>query len=386
MCPLFPLQVFKPDECKVLDMLFAHIADTHLGYRQFNLEEREKDFYDAFHESVDRMIAEGVELVIHAGDLFDEPRPSIRALVEAKLGIEKLRKKGITVVMVPGNHDKLMRKGAMLPHAIFDGVEVLSLEHPFVVVEDVFIGGVPYISKSYRDVLLEGVLALGKKASSFKRSVLVLHQGIDKYLPREHELFLEELPKNFNYYALGHVHRRVEDKFGAGSICYSGSTEIWRSIEAFDWEANRRGFLLVDSEDFVPKRINLDGTRPFLNGEVSSERDITLFAKRVKGFEKPVINLTILGEDFNSLEEKARKELSREALFLSVKRKALIEEEVLSVRGVLDVEAMIIEMLKDIGGWQRDFGIEVYRHLSKNDVEMAIALAEDSYEKWKKEG
>ena len=71
---------------------------------------------------------------------------------------------------------------------------------------------------------------------------------------------------------------------------------------------------------------------------------------------------------------------------MSVKRKALIEEEVLSVRGVLDVEAMIIEMLKDSGGWQRDFGIEVYRHLSKNDVEMAIALAEDSYEKWKKEG
>ena len=97
MCPSFPLQVFKPDECKLLYMLFAHIADTHLGYRQFNLEEREKDFYDAFHESVDRMIAEGVELVIHAGDLFDEPRPSIRALVEAKLGIEKLRKKGITI-------------------------------------------------------------------------------------------------------------------------------------------------------------------------------------------------------------------------------------------------------------------------------------------------
>ena len=29
-------------------MRVAHMSDTHLGYRQYNLDEREKDFYDVF--------------------------------------------------------------------------------------------------------------------------------------------------------------------------------------------------------------------------------------------------------------------------------------------------------------------------------------------------
>jgi DNA repair exonuclease SbcCD nuclease subunit len=367
-------------------MLFAHIADTHLGYRQYNLEERERDFYNAFHEAVEKMIDEDVDVVIHAGDLFDEPRPSIRALVEAKKGIQKLKSKGIKVVMVPGNHDKLMRKGAMLPHAIFDGVEILSKENPFFVLEDVFIGGVPYISKSYRDVLLEDIFALDESAKDFKKSVLVLHQGVDKYLVHEHELLLEELPKTFDYYALGHVHRRIEDGFYDGKICYSGSTEMWRAYEASDWEENGKGFLIVDSSDMVPRRINLEGTRPFLTGDVAFDKDIHRIAEKAMEFDNPVINITVTGENFNHLEEKARKELSKEVLYLSVKRKVFIEEDSLSVRGVLDIDAMVTEMLKDFGSRQSDFGVEVFKHLSKNDLESAVALAEDFFETWKKEG
>ena len=34
-------------------MRIAHIADTHLGYRQYNIEERENDIYDAFCEAIE---------------------------------------------------------------------------------------------------------------------------------------------------------------------------------------------------------------------------------------------------------------------------------------------------------------------------------------------
>ena len=39
-------------------MKFAHLADTHLGYRQYGLFEREKDFYEVFDKVIDKIIEE----------------------------------------------------------------------------------------------------------------------------------------------------------------------------------------------------------------------------------------------------------------------------------------------------------------------------------------
>ena len=36
-------------------MKFAHLADTHLGYRQYGLFEREKDFYEVFEKVIDKI-------------------------------------------------------------------------------------------------------------------------------------------------------------------------------------------------------------------------------------------------------------------------------------------------------------------------------------------
>ena len=41
-------------------MLILHTSDTHLGYAQFDLEEREKDVYDAFSEIVDAAVKDRV--------------------------------------------------------------------------------------------------------------------------------------------------------------------------------------------------------------------------------------------------------------------------------------------------------------------------------------
>ena len=55
-------------------MRFAHLSDSHLGYRQFGILEREQDFYDVFARNIDKIIEMDVDFVIHSGDLFDNNR------------------------------------------------------------------------------------------------------------------------------------------------------------------------------------------------------------------------------------------------------------------------------------------------------------------------
>jgi DNA repair exonuclease SbcCD nuclease subunit len=68
-------------------MLILHTSDTHLGYAQFDLEEREKDVYDAFSEIVDAAVKDRVDAVVHSGDIFHIPRPAGRPLVKLGEGI-----------------------------------------------------------------------------------------------------------------------------------------------------------------------------------------------------------------------------------------------------------------------------------------------------------
>jgi len=93
-------------------MRIAHISDTHLGYRQYNLDERENDFYEAFNEAVDKAIEERADVLIHSGDLFDSPTPPIKALFVFKNALAKIDGR-IKIYTVLGDHDMPKRRGLL---------------------------------------------------------------------------------------------------------------------------------------------------------------------------------------------------------------------------------------------------------------------------------
>ncbi len=251
--------------------------------------------------------------------------------------------------------------------------------------DDVFIGGLPYLPKSYKDKLLEKIQDLDERASNFKRRVLVLHQGVDKYLPYEHELEIGELPRGFNYYALGHVHSRVEEDFGEGILCYAGSTEIWRSEEAVDWELKGKGFLVTDLESLKPRRVNLESTRPFISKHITSEDDIVELKARLDGLLKPVLSVVLeSGDDSPYLLDKIKEELSNNILHLAVRKKRLPIEETFTRGGVIDLKELLFDALKDVDDAEKAFAFDVYTALSRGDVENALEFSEDFYEKWKR--
>ena len=118
-------------------MKFAHLADTHLGYRQYGLFEREIDFYNIFNNIIDKLIEERPDFVIHSGDLFEFSRPPTNALLTVQKGLLALKDAGIPVYAIAGNHDIIMRKNALPPQVLFKemGLKIISPNNPFFIKE-----------------------------------------------------------------------------------------------------------------------------------------------------------------------------------------------------------------------------------------------------------
>ncbi len=82
---------------------FLHFADTHLGYRQYNNLDRYDDFARAFLAVIDVAIAEKVDFVVLAGDLFEKRSIEALTLNQAMIGLERLKAANIPCVAVEGN-------------------------------------------------------------------------------------------------------------------------------------------------------------------------------------------------------------------------------------------------------------------------------------------
>ena len=363
-------------------MKFAHLADTHLGYRQYGLFEREKDFYEVFDKVIDKIIEEKVDFVIHSGDLFETARPSPMALLTFQKGLLKLKGAGIPMYAIAGNHDVVMRKGSIPPHVIFKklGLKVISTINPTYMHGDVFIAGLPYYPASHGKILKSKLAELSEKATHHEKSILVLHQGIDKYFKFNYELEIGEIPDNFDYYALGHIHKYVNDAYGKGRLVYPGSAEIWKTSELSDYNENGKGFVVVDLEGTKPvvKRVTVDIPREFIRKDIKYndlESEIAELKNIIKDFDKkPILNLTIkdVESDTRKIYEIIKEEIGDLALMIRPTFEMLDEKTTLVFENIekLGPEQLIEKKLEGYGNKKvTELAIDLYQLLSKDKLD-----------------
>ncbi|MDO5827475.1 MAG: DNA repair exonuclease [Methanobrevibacter sp.] len=289
-------------------MRFAHLADTHLGYRQYNLIEREEDFYETFHKTVDKIIESEVDFVIHSGDLFESNKPSTRTLFEFQKGFFKLKEAGIPIYAIAGNHDSVMSQGSLPPQVLFKdlGLKLISPNQKCYLHGGVLICGLPFSPKTKMKFYREELKKLEKEADRHLKSILVMHQGIDKYFNQSYELELEHIPRNFDYYALGHLHNYIVDDFGKGKLVYPGSGDVWRTNELEDARKNGKGFCIVNLSQDPPEieRVKIDVSREYFREYIDYDKldeKLEVIKNRIINLEKkPVLELIVENGDFNS--------------------------------------------------------------------------------------
>ena len=339
-------------------MRIAHLSDTHIGYSQYNLAERRKDFFLAFTQAIERIIEEQVDIVVHSGDLFESSQPDINSLSVVINSLKLLKDKGIPFVAIMGNHDRVLRKGKMPPHKILEELGLLTFiggGKPWgsVVVKDLFIAGIHFAPKLYMEhVLNEGVLnRFSEEAASFSGSLFLFHQGVDIYLPFESafEISLSDLPPGFSYYAGGHIHIFAKEKVFDGLFSYAGATEF-RSVK--EAALDNRGFNIFNLSDGSLNRVKLENLREFLIFDISEgEEDTVLKEVYDTVLEKkqpPVVTIrySYLDKPF-SFDRELFKKIQERALIVRVIQKEIAEKkELQGVSETVSLEKIVEDYFK----------------------------------------
>ena len=284
-------------------MKFSHISDTHLGLIQYGLEEREQDIYDSFNQAINISIQDKVDFVIFAGDIFHTPNPSGTAILQMANALKRLKENEIESFFVLGEHDISRVRSTPIPY-VYHNLEFskyVGRGEP-VYYKDVMIVGFDKIRKNEMTGLEEKFLRVESLADKHKgHKILVLHQGITEVNKFAGEVNSTDLPKNFTYYAMGHLHDKFLKQYDhlKGPLAYPGSTEMTTSEGIKETE---KGFFKVDISDDEAKTewIKLD-TRPQISLKTEFENidsAIKELNEKISGLEKkPIIEIKIHGEN-----------------------------------------------------------------------------------------
>ena len=377
-------------------MLFSHIADTHLGLKQYDSDEREQDVYDAFNQAIDISIQDHVDFVIFAGDIFENPRPNGNAILQMANALKRLKENKIDSFFILGEHDAPNKKGYPVPYAYHNlGFSTYIGEGIPIEYKGIMLVGLDKIRPAQMNQNEKIFLDLDKSVENFSgHKILVLHQGITEFYKVAGELQSTDLPTNFTYYAMGHLHDKDIKQFNhlKGPIAYPGSIELTNSEGIKDV---KKGFFEVDisGNEAEPKWIELD-TRP----QFSFDTDYKELTKTIdeitekisKLTKKPIIQLIIQGEDIEIDQIQAQitklipltlkcswkiatKQISDSSVFLDKPNE--IEDEIFK----LSIKALDSEQ-------DANFAInELLPKLSKEQTEQGLEIIIENFEKFKKE-
>jgi DNA repair exonuclease SbcCD nuclease subunit len=215
---------------------------------------------EAFEKSISISIKEQVNFILITGDFFDVNVPQLGPVKRAVEILRQARDSGITVYMIYGSHDFNAVNISMID--ILHSAELFIKPTEFQtdsnsVVLKFFIDkktGAKITGISGRKVGLDKEIyqKLDRKNLEMEEGfkIFLLHRGVQEILPSDWKfrdsLPISLLPKGFDYYGGGHIHKRLENKIDNGIIVYPGPLfgSTFQDLEETA-KGEKRGFYIV---------------------------------------------------------------------------------------------------------------------------------------------
>ncbi len=377
-------------------MLFSHISDTHLGLVQYASEEREQDVYKAFNEAIDTSIKDHVDFVIFAGDIFHVPNPSGTAIVQMANALKRLKQSNVDSFFILGEHDISRIRATPIPYVYHNlGFSRYIGHGKPIEYKGVLLVGFDKIRKPEISHFEEKFAEVDKTAKGHAgHKILVLHQGITEFNKFAGELQSTDLPNNFTYYAMGHLHDMDTKNFNhlSGPVAYPGSIELTTSEGI---KEAKKGFFEVDisKKEAKPDWIELH-TRPqfsFKTDYEKMETTVKEISEKISSLErKPIVEIKIQGENIETDYIQAQISLLQAQTlrcFWRISSKEILDSSVFLDRPNVINDEMFRLSVNAVGSKQiANFAIkELLPPLTSNQLQEAMHVILEKFEQFKKE-
>ena len=243
------------------DVRILLLADSHLGFDlpvRARVERRRRgyDFLANYAAALAPALAGEVDVVVHAGDVFDRSKIVPTLAYQAFDPLCRVADRGIPVFIVPGNHER-----SRLPHLRFashPGVQVFDQPRTFHVDirgTTIALAGFPYehgVRASFADLLER----TGWRSSSAALRLLCIHQCVEgatvgpadyKFTTAADVVRIRDVPAELAAVFSGHIHRHqvlTRDLSGRPvpvPVLYPGSLERTAVAEI----GEPKGFIIV---------------------------------------------------------------------------------------------------------------------------------------------
>lgn len=176
----------------------------------------------AFAAAVGRALEVKVDFVLLAGDFFDNSMPAVDVLRFAVEQLMRLKLAGVRVYAIAGSHDysptgktmlSVLEAAGLLYNVHMKWAEDPSGARVFGV--EGLRGG---LDKEHFAKLAD---ANSSPAAQARYNIFMFHSAVDEMCGMA-GVKLAALPKGFDYYAAGHVHKPAQQMHGNGTIVFPG--------------------------------------------------------------------------------------------------------------------------------------------------------------------
>jgi len=340
---------------------FLHISDIHLGYDRYDCKERTKDFFLALQDVIRKYaIAEKVDFVAIAGDLFEHRSLQPNILNQAKVCFQELHEAGIPTIAIEGNHDNrpygtktswlryladwyglmLLEPGdTALGEPIYEPWNPDEKRGGYVDLDcGVRVIGSQWYGASAPKAIAQLAEAIQSLPTTTAHTIMLFHHGLEGQIARYQGAlrYADLLPlkqAGVEYLALGHIHKNYEEQgwiFNPGSLEANNIDETTCKRGAYLVEINSTGIHAELKQDYCQRpalRLKLT-TRGQESLEELEESAIALVqqaiqSRKINPSDQPMVELKIEGQvGFDRLELDTRKlqqtlkQLSNALIFL----------------------------------------------------------------------